>query len=122
MSQGKTIMIPGLIVNANSVDMDLQMFVNDIIYRLFYRNTSSIPSVFKQNGNIDPNTVVSLLTRDFSEYAPQILPYYPKVKAADITVDSVYALNKVINVSWTISVQPTSGNLIYISSSASFPE
>lgn len=116
---GRTFPIPGIAVSDQSVNPDVQEFMNDIIYRVLYSDKSAFAALLRR-GCIEESELTSALTSDFNTAAAALLaekglygiPVYPNVSQATMSISSFVVINGSANISWSVSVIGTDGKVI----------
>jgi hypothetical protein len=108
----QTIMAVDEVATYGEVDLQLQAFVSDIIYYLFYSNTSTIRDMV-QTGQVDAQVVQVTITNEFATQSKYLVgSIYTSLVNPKLTINDIYLYQSVLYLKLTINASGVDGRTL----------
>lgn len=104
MSLVPTLTIDALEVNFSAVNPEIQAFISDIMYRIYYSPDSEIRNMASGNGSLSPNSIIDLIILVFEQSKEEILLYYPNLLNATMLIDDYFISQNILQINSQIVV------------------
>jgi len=109
-NQYKTYVFDAHMVDLKAVPEDIQLFVNDLIYYLFYNNFSELQELLRSS-QLTATIAKNTIDKDFSVALPHLLGVYPTIESATLDIEDLYIANQTLYTEITLNVKSTTGTI-----------
>ncbi len=110
IKQNFTYTLEGGSAMSSSVPADIQLFVSDMVYTLFYSSTSEIQTLLR-SAQLTPAVAKSTIISVFADNKEKLYKVYPTIEIADMTVDEIYISKEVLYIRSTFDVRSITGEI-----------
>lgn len=105
-----TYFVDDLKVSSTSVSESIQLFISDVVYRIFYGSEAELNKLHR-SGNLNDKVVESTILGAFNEIVDLLVDYHEDITGAVLRVEDTYISNSTLYNYLKIIVNTEEGNI-----------